>query len=281
MLVYAPARLSAGRPLVVVLHGCGQAAADFAADAGWISLARQYRFALLLPEQSHQNNRARCFNWFRPEDGRRGSGEAMSIRQMIRSAVKRFGSDPRQVFVVGFSAGAAMAAALLAAYPALFAAGGVVAGMPVGCASTPARALLRMRRADLFRTRMALADDVRAVTGSPSRKSWPRVSIWQGERDRIVDPGNAEALAAQWSELHGYGPAPLIDQTVSAVRRRSWGRPDRPASVDLWTIANMGHGFPVDPRNPAGGRAGAWMVDAGLSAAQLMASFWGLDRPKP
>ena len=33
MQVYAPPRLRAGRPLVVVLHGCGQDAAHFAADA--------------------------------------------------------------------------------------------------------------------------------------------------------------------------------------------------------------------------------------------------------
>ena len=82
MLVYAPPRLGAGRPLVVVLHGCGQNASSFASEAGWIALAQQYRLALLLPEQSSENNRARCFNWFRPHDVKRGSGEAMSIRQM-------------------------------------------------------------------------------------------------------------------------------------------------------------------------------------------------------
>jgi feruloyl esterase len=100
MRVYAPARLRAGRPLVVVLHGCGQDAGTFAADAGWLALAQQFRLALLLPEQSYENNRGRCFNWFRPEDARRGSGEAASIRQMIRTSVKRFGSDPRRIFVV-------------------------------------------------------------------------------------------------------------------------------------------------------------------------------------
>ncbi len=280
MQVYAPVRLRAGRPLIVVLHGCGQNAASFAADAGWLALAQQYRLALLLPEQTYANNRARCFNWFRPDDARRGSGETMSIRQMIRSAAKRFGSDPRRIFVVGFSAGGGMAASLLAAYPALFAAGGVVAGMPVGCANTSMGAMLHMRRADTCRTRMALADDVRRAARSRSRRYWPRLSIWQGERDRTVDPGNAEALAAQWSELHGYGPIPTSDQEVRGVRRRIWGRPNRPPSVDLWTIARMGHGFPVDSRTPASGNTGAWVVDEGLSAAQLMATFWGLDRPR-
>ena len=285
MLVHAPARLPAGRPLVVVLHGCGQDAETFAADAGWLALAAQFRLALLLPQQTYENNRGRCFNWFRPDDVRRGGGEAMSIRQMLRHAVGRFGSDPRRIFIVGFSAGAGMAAALLAAYPAVFAAGAVVAGTPVGCARTRMGAMLHMRQAGSQRTRMALAEDVRAASRSRTRPRlhprtvWPRLSIWHGERDRTVDPGNAEALAAQWSELHGHGPVPIRDEVSPGVRHRSWGRPNRPSAVELWTIAGIGHGFPVDARTQASGRVGPWVVDAGLSAAQAMAAFWGLDRP--
>lgn len=279
MHVYAPARLRAGRPLIVVLHGCGQDTASFASDAGWLSLAQQFRVALLLPEQVYENNRGRCFNWFRPEDVARGSGEAMSVRQMIRAAVKRYGSDPKRIYIAGFSAGGGMAAAMLAAYPALFAGGGVVAGMPVGAATSSMSALLHMRHADPYRTRAALAGAVRAVTHAHARKTWPRIQIWQGERDRTVDPANAEALAAQWSELSGFGVMPRTDEVTPGLRRRSWGRPNRPAAVELCTLADVGHGFPVDTHTPGCGRGGAWVVDAGMSAAQAMASFWGLDRP--
>ena len=92
---------------------------------------------------------------------------------MVSVATKRFRSDRRRVFVVGLSAGGAMAVALLAAYPATFAAGAAVAGMPVGSASTSAMALLRMHRADPYRSRTALAAAVQA------------------------------ALPAQWTALHG------------------------------------------------------------------------------
>ena len=278
MLVHARPRLRAGRPLVIVLHGCGQQAAAFAVDSGWLALSDELGFALLLPEQVHDNNRGRCFNWFRPDDVRRGSGEAMSIRQMLRVAAARYAPDPKRVFIVGFSAGGGMAAAMLAAYPAVFAAGAVVAGMPVGCAKTQIGAMLHMRRADLSRSRQALASDVREVTRARSRKAWPRLSIWQGSRDRTVDPANAEALAAQWSELHGQGAVPRTDELAPGHRHRTWGRPDRPPAVELWTIPGIGHGFPVDPGATAGGHTGPWLVDAGLSATRLIAAFWHLDQ---
>lgn len=276
MFTYAPPRLPATRPLVVVLHGCGQEAARFAGDAGWLALAERHRVALLLPQQTGANNHGGCFSWFNAADARRGSGEAKSIRQMVRAATQQFRSNPRQIYVAGFSAGGGMAAALLAAYPAVFAAGGIAAGMPVGGAHSSVQALLHMRRAQRFRTRAGLAADVRAAAPPSASRSWPRVSIWQGQRDRTVDPRNAEALAAQWSEVHGFGPEPTLEEEfTSGVRRVAWTRRGRTA-VELWTLADVGHGFPVSPSEPGCGRIGPWVVDAGIVAAQCMAEFWGL-----
>jgi len=73
MLSYAPPRLAANPPLVVVLHGCAQTAADYNHGAGWSTLADRYGFVLLLPEQQRSNNSARCFNWFEPGDIQRGN----------------------------------------------------------------------------------------------------------------------------------------------------------------------------------------------------------------
>jgi poly(hydroxyalkanoate) depolymerase family esterase len=279
MFVYAPPKkLPPGAPLIVVLHGCGQDAAQFARNAGWIALANRIGAALLLPEQTARNSAGRCFNWFQPGDVRRGAGEAKSIRQMVRAAATRFRSDPRRVFIVGLSAGGAMAAALLAAYPTVFAGGGVVAGMPVGSAYNGASALLHMKRADRLMTRALLAEAARRAAPPTVRpRVWPKISIWQGESDRTVDPRNAEALAAQWTALQGFDEsAAVVTEPRPGIKRRVWSTPRR-AAVEFWTIADMGHGFPIDSRAD-GGRSGFCVIDVGWPAARHMARFWGIDR---
>lgn len=52
--------------------------------------------------------------------------------------------DPARIFVTGLSAGGAMASVMLATYPAVFAGGAIIAGLPYGCASTIPQAFDRM-----------------------------------------------------------------------------------------------------------------------------------------
>lgn len=271
MHIHAPRRgVQPGMPLVVVLHGCRQDAVAFARDSGWVEWAEQAGVPLLLPGQLVANQRNRCFNWYRKADVTRGLGEAMSIRQMLRLACSRFGSDRKRIFIMGLSAGGAMAAAMMAAYPAVFAAGAVVAGMPVGAARTSPMALLRMHRADPFGSPAAL---VRAAAPTGRTGVWPRLSIWQGGADRVVDPANAELLAAQWGGLHGCAMEPVTDTTPApGLRHRAWGKPVRPA-VELWTLAEMAHGIPIAA---GAGRRAPWVLDAGVAAVPRMAAFWGL-----
>lgn len=274
MFVYVPPRMPKGAPLVVVLHGCRQEAGPFAGDAGWIAWARRQGVPLLLPEQVAANNRQRCFNWYRPGDVR-GTGETLSIRQMIREAAKRFASNRRRIFIVGLSAGGAMSGAMLAAYPTLFAGGAIVAGMPVGAASGSLMALHRMHRADPLGSRGALVAAVQAASPLRKGRQWPRISVWQGGADRTVDPANAELLAAQWSGAQGLEMEPSSDFELSpGVRRRAWGSRSR-ERVEVWTLGGLAHGYPIQAALD-GGRPGPWVLEAGISATRRIAEFWGL-----
>jgi feruloyl esterase len=256
MFLYVPpVAPKADASLIVLLHGCGQTAARFAADTGWIALADRLGIPLLLPEQSGENNQGRCFNWFRPLHVRRGSGEAQSIRQMVDTTVARFASNPRRVFVAGLSAGGAMAAALLAAYPDVFSGGAIVAGLPVGAARSTAEALARMADAEHGRTGDALAQRVREASPEGFAAPWPRVSIWHGLSDDVVDPANARLLAEQWSAVHGLTSRAHTSEEDGA-RRTTWAASDRPA-VELWMLSDLPHAWPA-------------------ATVERAARFWGL-----
>jgi poly(hydroxyalkanoate) depolymerase family esterase len=271
MLTYLPASLSPHAPLIVLLHGCGQDAADFAMDAGWIALADRIGIPLLLPTQSQDNNRQGCFNWFRPLHTARGMGEAQSIRSMIAEAVRRFDGDPGAVTIAGLSAGGAMAAALLAAYPDVFAAGASIAGLPVGAASGAASALARMAQAGpIGRSPAAWADQVRRADPADHSRPWPRLSIWHGALDTVVDPANATLLTEQWCALHGLANAAPSVTEHGLARQAVWGDARRPP-VELWTLPMLTHGYPVATGLPTGAA-----LPTGIAATDHIARFWGL-----
>jgi poly(hydroxyalkanoate) depolymerase family esterase len=253
-----PVRPTPGRPLIVLLHGCGQASVAFARETGWMALSERLSVPLVLPEQAGENNRGRCFRWFDPNHVRRGSGEALSIRQMVAVAVHRFGSDPNRIYIAGLSAGGAMAAAMLAAYPDAFAAGAVVAGLPVGAANGTSEALRRMAEAGPSRSRTAWAEQVRRAAPADFPGPWPRLSIWHGDADRVVDPANARLLAEQWSELHGLDNAGVTIEP-SGVRREVWGAANLPA-VELRTLPGQAHAWPA---GAAGDFARFWGITPG------------------
>ncbi|WP_162800754.1 extracellular catalytic domain type 1 short-chain-length polyhydroxyalkanoate depolymerase [Acidibrevibacterium fodinaquatile] len=262
-----------GAPLVMLLHGCGQGAGEFATSGGWIEAAIRHGWVLVLPEQAISNNHARCFSWYNHGDTHRGRGEVLSLRQMIQTALRRFRCDRTQVFVAGLSAGGAMAAALLAAYPETFAAGAVVAGLPVGCASNAGEAFLRMHDAGPTKmTPAAWANLIAAQSGHKGR--WPRLSIWHGEADRVVDPGNGENLVRQWTALHGLDAVDAAVKQVSpGVTRRIWGHAAAP-NVEAWSIAGLDHGFPVGADAARRRPASQWVLGAEIDATEAIVRFW-------
>lgn len=269
MLEYVPPKLKPGAPLVVVLHGCLQTAADFDKGSGWSGLARDHGFVLLYPEQRQSNNPNLCFNWFRPSAVARDRGELMSIRQMIDNACERHGVDRRRIFVQGLSAGGAMASALLATYPELFAAGQIVGGLPFG-AARDAMTALSVMKSGVSRSGREWGDLVRTVT--PETENRPLVSIWHGTADRVVSVANARASLAQWLDIYGLEEGEGRLSTAEGHPVKTWydasGRP----LIEFCLIDGMAHGLPVLQRkSPGAQEAMPFMLEGGFGAPQHMA----------
>lgn len=272
---HVPEGLETGAPLVVVLHGCTQDAAGYDTGSGWSQLADRHGFALLYPEQSRTNNFNLCFNWYQPGDVKRGKGEAGSIMAMIDRMIDAHGIDPERVHITGLSAGGAMAAAMLAAYPDRFAAGAIIAGLPAGAADTLAEALSEMSGPEPVAD-ATLGDAVRKA--SRHRGPWPRVSVWHGSADRLVVPANGAANVRQWLDVHRLGDRPAQTERVDGHVRRRWTSDEGLVAVEEYVVAGMGHGTPLKPGAAEGeaGTAGAHMLDVGLSSTDRIAEFFGV-----
>jgi len=283
---YRPEGLPAGAPLLVILHGCGQTAAGLEQGAGWSSLARRFGFALLAPEQTQANNMGTCFNWFLPGDTARGQGEAASIHQMIVETAQEFSSDPARIFITGLSAGGGMTSAMLAAYPEIFAAGAIIAGLPHGAAANVHEAMAAMYQAPQ-RTAAEWGDAVRAA--SNHKGPWPRISVWHGDADRTVALSNQAAIVAQWRDVHGLTAEP-VETHLGQARALRWGDGSGPVTLEAITVPGLGHGIPIKPetagtqKNAAPddscGSPAPFILDAGISSSFHIAEFFGLTVPK-
>jgi poly(hydroxyalkanoate) depolymerase family esterase len=275
MYSLVPAGLSGPSPLVVVLHGCTQTAAVYAALSGWNDLAVSRKVLLVYAEQPSSNNATKCFNWFLPELASRDKGEAASIEQMVDKMRADHSVDDARIFVTGLSAGGAMTAALLADYPDVFAAGALMAGIPAGCATSYGEGLDCMAGVD--RTPAAWGDLARAADPGHSG-AWPRVVAFHGTKDQVVAYSNLQELADQWTNLHGAAATPTQTLTVKGQSVNVYKDGGGAEVVRTYTISGMSHGIAVDPGTGAeqGGTAGAYSYSVGLWSSYYAAEFFGL-----
>ena len=311
MWKHAPAKVPAGpRPLVVVLHGCTQTAAAYE-SAGWSDLADEWGFYVLYPEQNTtRNNSSGCFNWggrwksapqtfvLSPEaldlnEIARGQGENESIKEMVDKMKADHPIDDKRVFVTGLSGGGAMTALMLAVWPDVFSGGAIFAGIPYGCATskkTTAEAsecLKNYTGADAYlsRTPQAWGDLVR--TAAPSFKGpYPRVSIWHGTSDSVVNNANMTELVKQWTNANGIDQTADANDTVEGFPHAEYKDAAGKTLVETYTITGQSHGTevapsaPIDPGQPGGakcGKAGAYILSAGICSTYHAAKFFGLD----
>jgi len=157
------------------------------------ALAEEGRFAVLYPEQSPRANTLRCWNWFESAS-LAGQGEAALIARLIVQVSDRRPIDPRRVYLVGMSAGGAMACVLAARHSRLFAACATHSGVMYGAAQSPLQALAAMR-AGLNAASIDAAYRLMRE-GGESAVAVPTLVI-HGDGDTTVNPVNSQQIIEQ------------------------------------------------------------------------------------
>jgi poly(hydroxyalkanoate) depolymerase family esterase len=224
--LYLPAGSSRrdSMPLAVMLHGCNQDPLSFAAGTRMNMLAEEYGCAVLYPEQSRHSNALRCWNWFEPPS-LAGQGEAALLARLIDQVTQRRPIDPQRVYVVGMSAGGAMACLLAVRHSRLFAACAIHSGLMYGAANSPAQALAAMRSGPSS----ASIDKARQLVRETHPSVMVPTLVIHGDRDTTVNPVNADQIIEQLKfrahDLVDPGAGPL--STSEELRVENGGRPYR------------------------------------------------------
>jgi poly(hydroxyalkanoate) depolymerase family esterase len=275
--VYLPAgyRTRTRAPLVVLLHGCMQTPAEFAEATRFTSVADRNGLLLVLPHQDSRHHPQRCWRWYEARNQRRDAGEPgilAGITAQVLAETGRWRADPARVYAAGLSAGGAMALALAAAYPDVFAAVGVHSAPPYRSAVNGAQALAAMAARTVVPTPPA---------GAPAMAP---VVVLQGSADTVVRPANGPRDADQWLAYRAAAPAtpPVALQRTRVDDGRStdgrhwtrtrWYTARGQRVLELWRIDDLAHAW-------SGGRPGGSYSDpAGPRAATVMWNFFRAHR---
>ena len=243
--LYIPSRYHGqALPLIVMLHGCTQSPDDFAAGTRMNVIAEEQTCLVVYPAQPSDANPAKCWNWFRPTDQRRGQGEPSLIAGITRQVMRDYSVDPQRVYIGGLSAGAAAAAVMGATYPDLYAAIGVHSGLACGAANDIPSAFVAMRQGDLA------VGDTSAVLGDGPVV--PTI-VFHGDRDTTVHPRNGDHVIAlsmgstNSQKMVHRGRAPGGHAYTRTIHADASGR----AIFEHWEIHGAGHawsgGSPLAP----------------------------------
>lgn len=234
--LYLPARAAgmsgisdtsgAGLPLVVMLHGCRQTAADFATATRMNELAERKGFAVLYPQQSTAADGHRCWHWYKRAT-QQGQGDVPLVAKMIAHVQQRHGLDVSRTYMAGLSAGAALANIVALRHPELIAAVGLHSAPVFGTADSALSAYRAMQHG-AARAHSQTAHEFAKALPLLSGKSGMPVILIHGERDPVVRRINVEQLSQQFLIINAASisrPEP-VQRSYPA---RTGGRSPRPA----------------------------------------------------
>jgi poly(hydroxyalkanoate) depolymerase family esterase len=236
--LYIPSTYVEGEslPLVVMLHGCTQSPADFAAGTRMNLLAEEEQLLVVYPEQSKSANASKCWNWFETGNQQRSAGEPSLIDGITRKIMSKYRVSTERVYVVGMSAGGAMATIMAATYPDLYAAVGVHSGIPYGAAHDLPSGFEAMQKG-ASRHRREL------------RKAIPLI-LFHGDSDSTVAKVNADHIRDQWLQAFEKNGRPAGGPRLErgmvgghAYTRFAYHDADGQVVLEEWVIHHAGHAW--------------------------------------
>ena len=273
--------------LVVMLHGCTQDPDDLARGTRVTEHADRRGVLVLLPEQPASANVKKCWNWYDPANQQRDAGEPALIAGMTRQVMGDWSVDPQRVYLGGISAGAAMAALVVVAYPDVYAAVALHSGIPYRAAANVMEGVSAMTTGAPDTPRLARA----AYEAMGARARPIPAIIVQGAADPVVKPINALHTRDLWLAMNAFARGAKPEATPSRVTptRRAErqvggldavtecygsGAAASECEVETLTIAGLGHAW------SGGSKLGTFTDERGPDAtAEILRFLLGHSMP--
>ncbi len=287
--VYTPMKYQVGEavPLIVMLHGCTQTAADFAAGTRMNQIADQFNAIVVYPQQTNECNHNCCWNWFQATQHSRTSQEPAHIANIVKTIQQDSANwtiDADRIYIAGFSAGGAMASIVGACYPDIFAAIGIHSGMPYRAATSLSGSLRAMRQGSTDPQEQGR----RAYEAMGSLARPMPTIVLHGSRDYVVAPINSEHATQQWMQtnmLAAQGhyqadfalPTKTMQNKVPGGRNYTiytWTDSEGHDMQEYWKIDGMRHAW------SGGSNAGSYTDTQGPDASLAMYTFF-VRHPRP
>ncbi len=227
------------------------------------AVAEANQFLVVYPEQSRLANLMKCWNWFDPKHQACDAGEPSILAEIVPQVRSAHSIDPDRVYVVGVSAGGAMAAILAATYPDLFAGVAVFAGTEFKAATSVSEGLTAMKRGgpDPVRQGQLAFEAMRSGLLRKTKRRMP-VIVFHGTADARVSLDNAEQVITQWSKTnaclaaeHSASEFALTEKVISgkvpngyAYQRHIYLDARDRLLLEKWLVQGLGHAWSGSPK---------------------------------
>ncbi|AKU95190.1 Poly(3-hydroxybutyrate) depolymerase [Labilithrix luteola] len=264
--VFVPSQPDAKPSLVLMLHGCTQNAADFAAATRMDDVAEANGFVVAYPQQDKLGTNG-CWQWYSTAHQSRDAGEPKELADIAQTVATAHGVSADRVYVAGISSGGAMSVVLGATYPDRFAAIGVVAGLEYKAATSYA--------GSFSATVSGGPDpDTQGTLAHTAMGSFARVVptlVINGTSDGVVAPINGDQVTQQWRKTNELvlGDGSIADPTSDTgmagytfTRYLHHEKKNNAVVVEQIVVDGLGHAWPgglangsySDPKGPDASR---------------------------